>query len=93
MRGSREVSRPGRAPGKTCEVDECRQEAGKCMPSPTCICKSEFTVRCESPVIFHFSLFLYFLLCENTDAVDGSAYFLSLSLLLKIIAKLNNYVL
>lgn len=38
--GSQEVSRPGRAPGKTCEVDECRQEAGKCMPSgSTCICK------------------------------------------------------
>lgn len=32
-RGRREVSRPGRAPGKTCEVDECRQEAGKGMPS------------------------------------------------------------
>lgn len=31
--GEPEVSRPGRAPGKTCEVDECRQEAGKCMPS------------------------------------------------------------
>ena len=27
--GRRKVSRPGRAPGKTCEVDECRQEAGK----------------------------------------------------------------
>ena len=27
------MSRPGRAPGKTCEVDECRQEAGKGMPS------------------------------------------------------------
>lgn len=34
------MSRPGRASGKTCEVDECWQEAGKGMPSGlSCIFK------------------------------------------------------
>lgn len=66
-----------------------------CLPVRLVFAKSEFTVRCDerSPVIFHFSLFGCIFSSENTDAVDGSAYFLSLSLLLKIIAKLNNYVL
>lgn len=69
--GRREVSRPGRASGKTCEVDECWQEAGKGMPSGlSCIFK--VWVHClvwqEKPChLPPFPFLLYFLLCENTE--------------------------